>query len=648
MSRSSASIPRASARTGTGIGSIRLRVNRETLSVGLTFAALGVILIGAALFRFNGLAWDSGYLFHPDERQILFVATRLRLPSTLAQFFSADSPLNPKFFAYGSFPVYLLRLLSGLAPANSLVTPWSDQQLASLALLGRFLSGMFDLGTLLLMFLLARRLYDKWIGLIVAACMALTVLEIQLAHFYAVDTLLTLLVTATLYFAARFAQQGQRRDLVATGIAFGLAMATKVTALPLIVPIVVAGVRADNREDAKAQRKQVNRLRALVSLWSTRVWTTRKTLVTILGIAMAVFIVTQPYALLDPIQYFGQVGTEWLVARGWLDFPYTRQYAGTIPFLYQIVQSSVWGMGLPLGIFAWGGSALFVARWWRTRELVLSGVEGWRDGFVLSWAFFYFTMIGAEYTKYLRYLLPLLPFLFLMAAVATQYALRNTRRILRVAYSVGILTVLFSSLLYSLAFSSIYSREHPWLQISQWIYQNIPAHSTLAVEHWDNALPVPMQVAGASHSPTEYQTQVLPMFDPDNAAKLQTLVDTLAKSDYVILASPRLYATIPRLSSRYPMSSRYYHLLFDGQLGFDLVAYARNDPSLGGVTITNDTIRYAGLTIPPALAAYHPSPVLWDWGHADESFTVYDQPMPLVFKKTRALSAAELRALLSP
>ena len=96
-----------------------------------------------------------------------------------------------------------------------------------------------------------------------------------------------------------------------------------------------------------------------------------------------------------------------LVARGWLDYPYTRQYAGTIPFVYQINQSTIWGMGLPLGIFAWMGTALFVWQWWRTRA--------WNNGFLMSWALVYFLTIGAQYAKYLRYLLPMLPFMFLMA-----------------------------------------------------------------------------------------------------------------------------------------------------------------------------------------------------------------------------------------
>ncbi|MEW5719620.1 MAG: glycosyltransferase family 39 protein, partial [Chloroflexota bacterium] len=161
-----------------------------------------MILAVAAAFRFYGLAWDGGYLFHPDERKILLVASELRLPSNAFEFFSTDSPLNPKFFAYGSFPIYLLKILGAFAPTPALVVPWRED-FVRLALLGRALSALFDLGTIALTFLLARRLYDAATGLIAAACIAVTVLHIQLSHFYAVDTLLTLLVVATMYFAAR-------------------------------------------------------------------------------------------------------------------------------------------------------------------------------------------------------------------------------------------------------------------------------------------------------------------------------------------------------------------------------------------------------------------------------------------------------------
>ncbi len=642
--------------------------------VSWSYLLLLLILLVAAVFRFYGLGWDSGYLLHPDERQIVLVAARLHWPSSLPEFFSADSPLNPKFFAYGSFPIYLLRALGAFAPASPLHVPLREDTFVSLGLLGRALSALFDLGAIVLIFLLGRRLYNATVGLIAAAAIALTVLHIQLSHFYAVDTVLTFLVVATMFFAARFSASGARRDAVAMAALFGLAVTTKITAAPLVIPIVVAVMKAKGLEwrvetppelgsasrtllanggGVPASRGFVGEIRRpqpgkwiplawyILREWIRRVWSERRTLTAIFGVSILVFVVTQPYALLDPIRYFGQVGTEALLARGWLDFPYTRQYANTIPIVYPIVQSSVWGTGLPLGIAVWGGSLLFAWQWWRTRA--------WRDGFLLAWAFFYFLTGGAQYTKYLRYLLPLLPFLFLMMAVAFQRKFAGVKsRFVRFAGYTCAAIVALSALVYSITFTSIYANEHPWLQISNWIYQNIPAHTTIAEEHWDDTLPEPMRIGDQVHQSGDYRVQVLPMYDPDDPAKLQAVIDTLESSDYIAVASQRLYASIPRLPARYPMSSRYYRLLFSGQLGFDLVALARNDPSFGNVIIQNDTIGYAGLPVPPILDAVPPGKMVWNWGHADESFVVYDHPMPLVFKKTKSLSPTELSALLMP
>ncbi|MBM3128144.1 MAG: phospholipid carrier-dependent glycosyltransferase [Chloroflexi bacterium] len=632
-----------------------------SLSPPLIWITLALTIVVAAAFRFYGLAWDGGYLFHPDERKILLVAAELRLPANAFEFFSTDSPLNPKFFAYGSFPIYLLKILSVFAPTPALAVPWRED-FVGLALLGRALSALFDLGAIALTFLLARRLYDATTGLIASACIAVTVLHIQLSHFYAVDTLLTLLVVATMYFAARFAQDRKRRDAIATGIAFGLALATKVTALPLVVPIVVAVVKTNGREgEWESGRNSSPSLPVSLSPalplrnWLTQLWSTRVTLGGILAVALAAFIVTQPYALLDPVRYFGQIGTESLVARGWLDYPYTRQYADTLPFVYPIVQSSIWGMGLPLGIFAWLGSALFAWRWWRERGRALSGVEGWRDGFILAWALIYFLIVGAQYAKYLRYLLPLTPFLFLMAASAfkvqsSRFKVSGFRlqvshfghhasRLLSTVYGL-LLTV---SLAYAFAFTSLYSREHPWLTISKWIYASVPPNATIVIEYWDDALPVPMRVGDATREPGEYTTITLPMYDDDNAAKLETIVNTLRDADCIILATQRLSAPITRLSQRYPIASRYYRALFDGQLGFELAASAANGIALDGLVIADD--RFDGRA-PPFFSASDAR--VWNWGRADESFTVYDHPLPLVFKKTRALSRDELRARLSP
>jgi YYY domain-containing protein len=117
-----------------------------------------------------------------------------------------------------------------------------------------------------------------------------------------------------------------------------------------------------------------------------------------------------------------------------------------------------------------------------------------------------------------------------------------------------------------------------------------------------------------------YRQPLLPMYEEDTRRKFETIRDTLRDCDYLVLASNRLWRTIPRLSERYPMSTRYYQALFDGELGFEPVYTLTVSPRLGPLVIDDQA--------------------------ADESFTVYDHPRPIIFKKMRQLSDAEWEALL--
>ena len=135
------------------------------------------------------------------------------------------------------------------------------------------------------------------------------------------------------------------------------------------------------------------------------------------------------------------------------------------------------------------------------------------------------------------------------------------------------------------------------------------------------------------------------MYNEDSEQKLDWLIDDIIAADYIILSSNRLYGTIPRLEERYPIASQYYRSLFEGELGFELVKHVSVYPRLGPVTLVNDTFSDAGLPMPTSLRDCRPSPVVLNLGHADESFVVYDHPMPMVFRKVRSLSKPELRAL---
>jgi len=586
-----------------------------------------ILVIGAAL-RFYGLNWDQKHHLHPDERAIVaFVVPKIGMPplrewpeffnpllageatEERPNFFDPEtSPLNPHFFAYGSLPLYLLRLvahlLSFLAPLSRLLTSWPSlaealttfgrpSDVDYLTLLGRALAALAGTANIYLTYLVGKRVHGSKVGLLAATFSALTVFQIQVAHFYAVDIFLNLFVLLVIYFALGLAQGGGRGEAALLGATFGWALATKFSAASLVFVLFCAfAIRYWRRRDEG--------WREVVSL----------ALLTLLCTALAFFF-AQPYAILDWDPFWARVMTEGGMVRGIRDYPYTRQYAGTTPFLYQITQTILWAMGPALGIVAWGG-LLFAL--WRSRRLEP------RELLLLAWVVPYFLITGSFYVKFLRYMLPLFPFLYIMGAkMLLSIRERFTGGVARSAWQITLGLVVALSLLYSLAFESIYARPHSRVQASEWIYRHIPSGSTLAEEHWDDDLPLGMGVDGEPRSINEYRTVTMALYEPDDEAKYQEIVDNLREVDYIILSSNRLYGSIPRLPQRYPITTRYYELLFDEKLGFRLQKTFTSYPGLFGLTIVDD--------------------------RADESFTVYDHPKVLIFEKRRDLRDEEFATL---
>jgi hypothetical protein len=311
---------------------------------------LAVILAVGAALRLYGLNWDGGHWLHPDERQIYFIVQDLGWPHSPAEALSPDSPLNPQFFAYGSLPIYLLKIVAALlAPLSSVLRDPDN-----LHLVGRPLAALFDLGTVYLTYRLAKRLERRgWAALFATALVGLAVLNIQLAHFYTADTLLTFFVMLTLNQAANVVQSEGWRHQITLGVAVGLAMATKISAAPVLLVVLVAyGLRQTLRATHPLPR--VTKFAPIIRG------------VALTGIvAGAVFGAVQPYALVDWRTFLADTIRESQIAWGTLDVPYTRQYAQTLPYLYSIWQTALWGLGLPLGLVAWAGFVTAVIRWLR-------------------------------------------------------------------------------------------------------------------------------------------------------------------------------------------------------------------------------------------------------------------------------------------
>lgn len=564
----------------------------------INYLLIGIVIL-AAIFRLYGINWDQGFHLHPDERAITLFTVPLKIPTSIQELVSVNSSLNPHFFAYGSLPLYLLKLSGGML--NNVSPLFAQYDKINLA--GRFLSVLFDIGSLLLIYLMGKKLFNKNVGNLSAFFYAISVLPIQLSHFYAVDAILNFFIILTLYLLIKFYEKPTIRNALLTGATFGFALGTKISATVILASIGLALtidfllVFLKNPHHPK--------------IWFPHVPKLIKTLI-LKGVivslsAIAVFIIVEPYALIDFNEFWRQTMQQRQMTYDAFTFPYTLQYVGKIPYFYELKNIFLWGLGPILASTSFIGALYFSVisikkeketKW--AQELILV---------VFFWT--YFLVVGKFAVGWMRYMLPLYPLLTLFAALLVWRLRVLIKKIQKIPTPLFIiLNSLFIILLlvWPLAFMNIYTKSNTRVLASNWIYQNIPLDKTLAVEHWDDQLPL-----GGS----PYKTITLPLYDPDTPQKWQMINENLKKINYIIIASNRLYVPLQKLTDCkknssyhcYPLTSEYYKKLFSGSLGFAKIVEFENLPTIPLLNIPiNDQ-------------------------NADESFTVYDHPKVMIFKK---------------
>ena len=629
---------------------------------------IAVLAIAVGL-RFYGLSWDDGFSYtpHPDERAILDRVIGVSPPGLgeIGLLLDADlSPWNPRWFNYGSFPLYVLKVVQIVAE------PFLGDDVNDIRVLGRAVSGLADIATILAVYGIASLAFDRRTGLLAALLTALAVIHIQLSHFFAVDTLQAMFAIAALYFMIRVAREGRMRDSLLAGALVGLGLATKASQLPIIAPFAIAHLMfAFGFNGKPTEGTFTHRL-------ETAIWG----LVGGGAVAVIALMLAQPYTLLDWGTFFSHVSEQSEMIRGIRDYPYTRQYADTTPYWYHIRQLAVWGYGLPLGIAAWAGLLYISLRGVPWKLGIAYLVIGWAlpaaillvsystiaivaaagislfallatlpvrsrhtqlEVLLLCWVMPYFLVTGVFHVKFMRYMLPIAPLLTLFGARllwALWDGAASHRKTLRPLAGVLIALVLAATAFYALAYiNGVYGRVHTGVRASEWLNRVAPYSAFVLKEHWEESLP---------NLRSDFEFFDLPMYEDDRAGKTALIADMLADADYLVFFSNRLYGTIPRLSERYPITTEYYHLLFSERLGYTLANVQTSYPALFGVSFVDDTLGRPGLPTLPSFLGREPAPRALNLGYADESFSVYDHPKVLIFQNTGRLEAEEIQRLM--
>jgi len=547
-----------------------------------------LILSIGILLRFFNLTWGEGYYFHPDENNIARSILNLSWPK-----------LDPQFYAYGQFSPYLTYFSAQFYNLFSFIHHQRNLNFSEAIFFLRFWSALSSSITIYLTYLIGRKFFHlhSLFSLISPFLIAFIPGLIQAAHFGTTESLLTFFFVAIIYFSLNFLKTNHKRNLITVGALSGLAIGTKISgAIFLIAPLSVIIIHS-------IVSKKKNKLIIYQ--------------ISIIVVAAAIFtVLSSPYLVINYPESSSILKYEIDIAQGKIPIFYTRQFGHTVPYVFQIKKIFPYALGWPLFILGVIGFLLtivsLIKNFFKKDKMKNKLDIGY---WILDIGFLsYFLYNGQLFVKWTRFMIPILPFFALFAA----YGLKKIHhRLIKKVSSPTTLYILYSMLLLLsilpgvFFFTSVYTQSDIRLTASKWIYQNIPENSIILSEA-GNVINFPVSNIQAQ----EKYLKVInfDFYNLEKDPRLQKqLINTLGQADYIIIPSRRIFANHIRLKNQFPVSTRYYQLLFSGQLGFKKIKQFSR---------LNDE-------------------------NAEESWSVFDHPVIRIYQKTTPYSLIQYNKLLS-
>lgn len=638
------------------------------------YVALALILLLGAAFRFTGINWDAEQHLHPDERFLTMVSSAIQLPSSVGEYFDTkNSPMNPYnkdfgSFVYGTAPLFIVRIAAQLVNQTDY---WN------IYIVGRVLSALFDLFTCAMVFVIGRRLFSAGVGLFAAFLYACSALAIQQSHFFTVDAFGNVPIVLAFYFTIDIMEG--KRGWVAYGLAgaaLGLAVASRINFITFAAIIVVAallrlvtmlgsvkrvtlasnptrelamdaGAVVSEQDSANSNAASVSgntrtvrvgpilidietRPRAgadasvhaadeTKNFWDSLFYVGAGLVIAAVA-AVIVFRVGQPYAFsglfgfnqkwLDDMKFISEL------ISGQIDYPPSHQWTGRAAYLFPLYNMFLFGLGVPFAFAAWAGFFVGIYEILKYRK--------WNHLLLVLWIGGFFLYLAQQFVLVIRYYLPLYPFFAIYAGFFLFWLWEQAkqlrvpwRTVAKVGTAIVVAMVVGYALFWAAAFTSIYTRPVTRVAATNWILENLPRDAIIANEHWDDPLPLRVGYTGLKTS----SDGLMQMYGEDGVEKRADIQKWLDEAEYIVLSSNRLYGSIPRLPLRYPLTTKYYEWLFDGELGFEKINEFTSYPQLFGIVLNDDT--------------------------SDEAFTVYDHPKVIIFAKSPNYSSEHVAELLN-
>ena len=632
---------------------------------------LPLIFCVAIFFRFNNLNWDNNFHLHPDERFLTMVGTAQKIPSNFFDYFNqAKSTLNPanigyQSFVYGTFPLTINKILAYLVDMDSY---------NGLTILGRFLSALADLTVVYVVYKVSEMLQEKYknVKFWAAFFYAISVLPIQLSHFYTVDSFLNLFMFGSFYHMLRVGHDRPLQNAILSTVFFGLALSCKVTAvfilpLNLFLLIKTSFTLLSSRAKSSLTRRSVAIPLSIgrpilmglftMTLFSINAKFVLKSILFCILYFLISYIsvrIANPYYFenstffnpeLNKVFMSGIQSLKTLTVKDINSYyPPMVQWLSKNSMIHSLVNNSVFGLGITQTVIVIVGSLFLTIK--GIKKILNKNFHKDKNLpillIMLLWTVSFFIYQSSQTTPTLRYFIIIYPFLAIFAAIGIVALInviaRSDQRERRgynpeVKSRDNLATNKVNLILTGLFLRQQADRNDKvtkilsilifliWPLMFSSIY--ITKNSRVSASEW-----IYKNIPNDSLILSEYWDDALPMpmidnhgkqfrgealtvFDPDTQKKWTKINQQLKQADYYILSSNRAWGSIPLVPEKYPQGSRFYQDLFAEKLGYKKIKEFTSYPSL----------RWLGIPID--------FPDQW----SDEAFTVYDHPKVIIFKK---------------
>ena len=430
---------------------------------------LGFIILLAVLVRVWGLGAGLPYFFVNDERSLVYGALKMAQLKTLIPALHTQDfgilyypPLMSYIYLIFLAPFILIKYLIGHFNNFTELGNYFILNPASLWLIARLVNALMGAATVYLIYLIGKKMFNQWVGLISALFLALSFLHIQLSHFTRQWSPVLFFACLVLLFSFYIYQSPKKKYYLWLGVILGLGFGISyVIGLTLIIFLMAHFFSGHFSFWEKIKDK---------NLWLTLV---------------IFFLLSSIFILLYPQEFLrftvGQGDSAGVMARHIFAAKGLNAYFSSFAYYFKVL---LFYDPLIL-IFSLFGT---VYLWFKSKKIFF---------IFLSWPIIYISVLYRILNIEPRYIALILPWLIILASYTLYRLIIKFSERTRGAFLVKtiiLLLVFIYPLTVAWQYCHLLTQKDTRILAEKWVEENIPAGAEI-ISNWRYINPIPTKEA---------------------------------------------------------------------------------------------------------------------------------------------------------